>query len=125
MIVRRNVQRAVLGVVAAGLTVGIVAVPSAAADPDPCSAANLAETISSLNHNLSQYLAAHPDTNQALSDMTKQSPYAALGVFSSYFDAHPQAAQDVRALQQPLKDLANQCGYQVTPGQIQGALWDL
>ena len=125
---RRYARRGVLGVLAVGVAAGVgavVAMPAAGAAPDPCGAANLTETISSVNHNLSQYLAAHPDANQALSDMTKQSPFAALGAFNSYFDAHPQEAGEVRAIQQPLKDLNTQCGYQVTPAQILGALGDL
>jgi hemophore-related protein len=55
----------------------VVALPSAGAAPDPCSAANLTETISSVNHNISLYLQSHPETNQALSDVAKQSPFAA------------------------------------------------
>jgi heme-binding protein len=124
---RRYARRGVFGVLAAGAAVvcAVVANPSAGAAPDSCTAANLTETISTVNHNLSQYLAAHPDANQALGDAAKQSPFQALGSFSKYFDAHPQEADEVRAIQQPLKDLSDQCGYQVTPGQVLVALGDL
>lgn len=119
-----------LGAVAVALGTA-VAVPVAQADPTPepaadqCSAANLAETISKVNHDISQYLVAHPDTNQALADVAKQSPFAAQSAFSSYFDAHPQEAADLHAIQQPLTDLSNQCGFQVTAGQVLSVLGDL
>ena len=99
------------------------ATPTAAADP--CVASNLTETISTVNRQISLYLQAHPDTNQALADVAKQSPFSAQSAFTSYFDSRPQEAADLHALQQPLVDLANQCGYQVTPGQVLGALSDL
>ncbi|MFZ0832080.1 MAG: heme-binding protein [Mycobacterium sp.] len=99
------------------------ATPAAAADP--CGASNLTETISKVNHEMSLYLQAHPDTNAALADVARQSPFAAQSAFSAYFDAHPQEATDLRTMQQPLVDLSNQCGYQVTPGQVLGALSDL
>ncbi len=99
------------------------ATPAAAADQ--CTAANLTETISKVNHEISLYLQAHPDANTALADVAKQSPFSAQSAFSAYFDAHPQEAGDLHTLQQPLVDLSNQCGYQVTPGQVLGALSDL
>lgn len=98
---------------------------TAAAAADPCLAANLAETISKVNHEISLYLQAHPDTNAALADVARQSPFGAQSAFSAYFDAHPQEATDLHDLQQPLVDLSNQCGYQVSPGQVLGALSDL
>lgn len=97
--------------------------PAVAADD--CSASTLTETISKVNHEISLYLQAHPDTNAALADVARQSPFAAQGAFNSYFDAHPQEAADLHALQQPLVDLSDRCGYQVTPGQVLGALSDL
>ena len=129
IIARGNVRRGVLGLIAAGLLGGvataIVMLPTAKGAPDPCSAANLAETISTVNRQISVYLQAHPDTNTALADVAKQPLSTAQSAFTSYFEAHPQEAGDLRAAQQPLVDLSNQCGYQVSPGQILGALSDL
>jgi hemophore-related protein len=124
-IAKRSVQ---LGVLAAGAVAAVTAaavLPSASAEPNPCSAANLSETISEVNHNISQYLQAHPDTDQALADVAKQSPFSAQSAFTAYFDAHPQEGSDLHNLQQPLVNLSNQCGFQVTPGQVMGALSDL
>jgi heme-binding protein len=124
-IAKRSVQLGVLAATAMAATAA-VALPSAGADPaDPCTAVNLTETISKVNHDISQYLQAHPDVNQALSEVPKQSPFSAQSAFTAYFDGNKQAATDLHNLQQPLVDLSNQCGYQVTPGQVMGALSDL
>lgn len=129
IIARGNVRRGVLAMLAAAVLIGvgtaISVLPSAKAAPDPCSAANLTTTISTVNQNISGYLVAHPDTNQALTDVAKQSPFAAQSAFSSYFDAHPSEGADLHNLQQPLRDLSDQCGFQVTAGQVLGALSDL
>lgn len=137
IIARRNIRRGVLGVIAAGVLSGvataIVVLPSAKGEPtptpapaaDPCLASNLTGTISKVNQEISAYLQSHPETNQALADVAKQSPFSAQSAFTAYFDAHPQEATDLHTLQQPLVDLSNQCGYGVTPGQVLGALSDL
>lgn len=129
IIARGNVRRGVLGllaaVVLAGVAIAIVELPSAKGDPDPCTAANLATTISRVNQEISQYLQAHPDTNLALTDVAKQSPFAAQSAFTNYFQTNTAAAADLHAIQQPLVDLNNQCGFQVTAGQVLVALSDL
>jgi heme-binding protein len=129
IIARVNVRRGVLAILAAavltGVAIAIIVLPSAKGDPDPCTAANLTVTISKVNQDLSQYLQAHPDTNQALTDVAKQSPFAAQSAFTDYFKGNTAAAADLHALQQPMVDLSNQCGFQVTPGQVLGALSDL
>ncbi len=92
--------------------------PVAGADPAPpaeCSAAGLSSTISSVTQNLSGYFAAHPDANQALIDATRQSAFSAIGAFNTYFDEHPDEANDVRAIKQPLVDFQDRCGMQVEP----------
>jgi hemophore-related protein len=129
IIARVNVRRGVLGVLAAavltGVAIAIVVLPSAKGDPDPCTAANMAATISKVNQEISQYVQAHPDTNQALTDVAKRSPLAAQSAFTSYFQGNTAAAADLHTLQQPLVDLDNQCGFQVSAGQVLVALSDL
>jgi heme-binding protein len=129
IIARANVRRGVLAFLAAavlaGVAIAIVELPSAKAESDPCSAANLTATISKVNQDITQYLQVHPETNQALSDVAKQSPFAAQRAFAAYFEGNNSAAADLHRLQQPLVDLSNQCGFQVTPGQVLGALSDL
>ncbi|MBE1550069.1 hemophore-related protein [Mycobacterium sp. OAS707] len=116
----RNVAFAAFGALAcAALTV-----PVAGADPDPapapappsdCNASTLAKTVSSVTASLSDYFAAHPDANQALIDITRQPAFVAVGQFDGYFNDHPQEADELRAIQQPLADYKNRCGMEVSP----------
>lgn len=115
------VRRAVLGVLGAAAACA-VSMPSAYAEPAPapapdCSAAGLSSTISSVTKNLSDYFVAHPDANQALLDATRQSAFGAIGAFNSYFNDHPDEANDIRAIKAPLVDFQNQCGMQVEPAE--------
>jgi heme-binding protein len=99
--------------------------PSASADPDECSASGLASTISSVTKSMGDYLAGHPDTNQALLDITRQPPMVAISQIDSYFKDHPQQADDLRAIQQPATAYQNRCGMQVEPAQALYALLSL
>jgi heme-binding protein len=111
-----TVRRGALGIFAAGaLSCVALVMPSASADPDECSASGLSATISSVTKSTADYLAAHPDANQALLDITKQPPAVAIGMFDSYFKDHPQQADDLRAIQKPTLDYQNRCGMQVEP----------
>jgi hemophore-related protein len=117
------VRRVVLTVLAAGAACA-VSIPSASAEPAPapaaapdCTAAGLSSTISSVTKNLSDYFAVHPDANQALIDATRQSGFSAIGAFDTYFNDHPDQANDIRAIKAPLVDFQNQCGLQVEPAE--------
>lgn len=118
-----NLRRGLFGVLAAGAACAAVSIPSAMADPTPtpapsnCTTAGLASTISSVSASLSTYFAAHPDANQALIDATKQSAFSAIGAFNDYFSSHPDQADEIRAIKQPLVDFQNQCGMQVEPAE--------
>jgi len=101
-----------------------VGVPLASADPEPepapapvddCNASSLAKTVSSVTASLSDYFAAHPDVNQALIDITRQPAFVAVGQFDGYFGEHPQEADELRVIQQPLVDYKNRCGMEVSP----------
>ncbi|WP_431233911.1 hemophore-related protein [Mycolicibacterium psychrotolerans] len=121
-----SIRRAVVAVLAAGAAGAIVSMPSAVADPAPapapaaatdCSAAGLSATISSVTKNLSDYFAVHPDANEALIDATRQSGFSAVGAFNTYFNDHPDQANDIRAIKAPLADFQNRCGLQVEPAE--------
>ena len=113
-------RRTAIGILAAGAASVAMSMPAASADPAPaadCSAAGLSATISSVTQNLSGYFAAHPDANQALIDATKQSAFGAIGAFNTYFNEHPDEANDIRAIKQPLVDFQNRCGMHVEPAE--------
>jgi hemophore-related protein len=115
-----------MAVLAAGAAGAVVSMPSAVADPAPapapaaatdCSAAGLSATISSVTKNLSDYFAVHPDANEALLDATRQSAFSAVGAFNTYFNDHPDQANDIRAIKAPLVDFKDRCGLQVEPAE--------
>ena len=87
----------------------------APAATDDCNAATLASTISTVTTQLSTYFAAHPDANQALIDATRQPAFIAVGQFEDYTDAHPDQADEIRAIQAPLAAFKDRCGMQVSP----------
>jgi hemophore-related protein len=124
-VIRPTVRRSLFGAFA---TIGVAScaalmIPLASADPEPaepapagdCNASSLAKTASSVNAALSEYFAAHPDANQALIEITRQPAFVAVGQFDGYFGEHPQEADELRAIQQPLVDYKNRCGLQVSP----------
>jgi hemophore-related protein len=112
----RNAVLAAFGTLACAA----LSVPLASADPEPapaddCNASTLANTASSVNAALAGYFAAHPDANQALIEITRQPAFVAVGQFDGYFDDHPQEADELRAIQQPLVAYKDRCGLQVSP----------
>ena len=94
--------------------VGVAQSPAAAADP--CTASNLANTVSSVSGAAGQYLATHPDVDQALT-AAGQAPDSQ-GAVRTYFLAHPREFLDLRALAKPLTDLKAQCNATVSPAQV-------
>lgn len=97
-------------------------IPLASADPEPapapvddCNAATLSSTISTVTSELSTYFAAHPDANQALIEITRQPAFVAVGQMDGYFNDHPDQANELRAIQQPLAAYKDRCGLQVSP----------
>jgi heme-binding protein len=112
------------------LTCAALSAPFASADPEPtpagdCNASSLAKTVSSVTASLSDYFAAHPDANQALIDITRQPAFVAVGQFDGYFNEHPQEADELRAIQQPLTDYKNRCGMEVSPTDALTVLADV
>ena len=97
----------------------------AVAPVDDCNAATLAQTISSVTASLSKYFATHPDANQALIDITRQSSFVAIGQVDGYFAEHPQQADEIRAINAPLTDFKNRCGLQVSPTDALTVLADI
>jgi hemophore len=121
-----TVRRGLYGVFAGGLLGGIasaaIMMPSANAAPDQCSASGMATTQSSVSLSMSTYLQTHPETNQALTDIAKQSPTMADASYRTYFAANPKVADDLKAIQQPVTELSTQCNTQVSPNAVTDAL---
>jgi hemophore-related protein len=122
----KTVRRGLYGMIAGGLLGGVatatIALPNANAAPDECTASGVATTQSSVQLSMSTYLQTHPQTNQAMTDIAKQSPTEAQVSYLAYFANNPKVADDLKGIQQPVTDLSSQCGIQVTSNQLTDAL---
>ncbi|MGV0605860.1 hemophore [Mycolicibacterium sp. XJ1904] len=126
-------RRRVVGVVAASVAGGAVSAalvlpsvssaPSATAAKDPCAASEVARTIGDVATSTGDYLDAHPQTNQALTTISKQQAGPqSLGALKAYFDANPEVAEDLQQLQQPLAGLSGKCKLPLTLPQVMGLM---
>jgi hemophore-related protein len=95
---------------------------SANAAPDACTASGVATTQSSVQLSMSTYLQTHPQTNQAMTDIAKQSPTEAQVSYRTYFANNPKVADELKGIQQPVTDLSTQCGIQASSNQLTDAL---
>jgi heme-binding protein len=121
--VRRSLYAVFIASAAGGAVVAALAVPSATAAPDPCAASEVARTIGSVATSTGNYLDSHPQTNQALTPISQQQGGpASLGALKNYFDANPQVAKDMQALQQPLTSLSGRCKLPFTIPQLMGLM---
>jgi hemophore-related protein len=71
---------------------------------------------------MSTYLAAHPDANQALTEIAKQPMDQAQVAYRAYFSNNPQVESELKAINQPAADLVSQCGIVVRPTPVSEAL---
>jgi hemophore-related protein len=109
---RRLAVLAAIGAVLAGT----VTLPTANAAP--CSASGLATTASGVLGAAGPYLEAHPGANDALTAAATQPADVARSNVRAYFMGHPGEFLDLQRIVQPLKDLRNQCGIAISPGQL-------
>lgn len=97
--------------------------PLATAAPDPCAASSIARTVGSVGTNTGIYLDAHPDANRALTTISQQQAGPqSLAALKTYFDANPQTASDLKAIQQPLTSLSVKCKLPIALPQLLGLL---
>src|ERR1700758_1945595 len=120
IVARRRVGGISAGCLLGGLTLGIIAGPSAAAAPD-CSPDGVNATVSSVTGAAQQYLAAHPDTNQVVMVAYGQSPAQAESSLRGYFTAHPQQYTDLRGILAPIADTERQCNVSALAPNMEGA----
>jgi hemophore len=120
---RRCLYAAFAASAVGGVAVVALAVPSATAATDPCAVSEVARTIGSVATSTGNYLDLHPQTNQALTTVSQQQggPQS-LGALKTYFDANPQVAKDMQALQQPLVNLSGRCKLPITIPQVLGLM---
>lgn len=120
IVARRRVAGIGAGFLLGGLTMGIIGAPSAAAAPD-CSPGGVNATVSSAQGAAQQYLAAHPDANQAVTAAFGQSRPDAAASLRGYFTAHPQQYYDLRGILAPIGDTERQCNVKALPPTLESA----
>ncbi|TFV57675.1 hemophore [Mycobacterium sp. PS03-16] len=122
---RRSLYAALTVTAAGGAAIAAFTVPAtpATAAPDPCAASQIAKTVAAVATNTSNYLAANPETDQALTTISQQQAGpASLAALKGYFDANPQVASDLQKLQQPLAALSGRCKLPVSVPQVLGLM---
>ena len=128
-----TVRRGLYGMFAGGLlafgSAAIIA-PVANAEPnttetDSCTVSGIANTSSTVSASTSTYLASNPEANEALTEIATQPQEQATEAFRAYFAKNPKVESELQAINQPVVDLANQCGIEVIPTPISEALSDL
>jgi heme-binding protein len=115
-----TLRRCLLAVGAASALMAVSA-PVASAGP-ACTAAGLATTVSSVAAAAGQYLDAHPDANDALTQAGSQSPEDAKASIRAYFMGHSDQYFALQNIARPLTDMRTQCNSNVGPGQISALL---
>ena len=129
----KTVRRGLYGMFAGGLlafgSAAIIA-PVANAEPQPantdnCTVSGIANTSSTVSASTSTYLASKPEANEALSEIATKPQVEAQAAYQLYFAENPQIESELQAINQPVVDLANQCGIEVTPTPISEVLSDL
>lgn len=114
--VRRGIAGAV-GACAVGAAVaGTLALPAATAAP--CKASGYAATASGVLAAAGGYLDAHPGADDVLTAAVNQPADVARTSVRGYFTSHPNEFFDLQNIVQPLKDVRNQCGVNITPSQL-------
>jgi heme-binding protein len=109
-------QRAVVTAAGAAVAVLAVALPTsgpALADPPTapnCTPADLAGVASGVAAAASAYLFTHPDVNDFYASLQGKPRDEAAKDVRAFFDANPQAHNDLRGIRQPMTDFRNRCG---------------
>lgn len=108
---------AALGAGAVGVILaGTVALPVASAAP--CKASGYAATASGVLAAAGAYLDAHPGADDVLTAAASQPADEARTSVRGYFTSHVGEFLELQNIVQPLKDVRNQCGVDVTPSQL-------
>lgn len=126
-----NVRRGLFGVFAGGLLAfgsAAIVVPVANSQPSQpgapdCSASNVAGTVSSAAAAEGTYLAANPETNEALTSISAQSQPETQGAYASFFAQNPQVQDQLVAIHEPVSALRSQCGVELIPTPVAQAVW--
>ncbi len=104
----------------AGLAATVIAAPTASAAPD-CSAAGVANMVSSVTGSANQYLGSHPGANAVVTAAKNEPRPQAETDLCNYFTAHPQEYVDLRGILAPIGDTQRQCNTTVLSPDLESA----
>jgi hemophore-related protein len=115
-----TLRRGAIGILSAGAVGALVAGAGIlpAANAAPCKASGYAATASGVLSAAGGYLDAHPGADDVLTAAANQSTAEAQTSVRGYFVAHPGEFLDLQRIVQPLKDVKNQCGVDLSPTQL-------
>ena len=121
-----TVRRGLYGMFAGGLLGGVasaaIVMPTASAAPETCTFSAITSTSSTVSESTSSYLAAHPEADEALTEIAKQPVDQAQVAYRAYFADNPQVEDALKEINQPAADLTSECGIAVRPTLISEAL---
>ena len=100
-----------------GAVAALIAAPSASAAPD-CSAAGVANTVSSVTGTARDYLNNHPAANQVVTAAYGQPRPVAASNLRAYFTTNPTQYYELRGILAPLGDTQRQCNVAVLPPDL-------
>lgn len=110
-----------VGCLLGGVVAAMIALPTASAAPDQCSAQGLAGTVSSVTGAARQYLATHPGADEVLAAAYGQPRGEAAANVRGYFTANPQQYYELRGILAPIGDAQLQCNVTVLPPDLASA----
>lgn len=107
----------------AGGVTAVLAVPSATASKDPCTASEVARTVGTVVKSAGDYLDAHPEVNQAMTSVLQQPPGPqSVGTLNAYFGANPKVQTDLQGIAEPLTSVSLTCKLPVSLPQVLGLM---
>ncbi|MFY9917441.1 MAG: heme-binding protein [Mycobacterium sp.] len=118
---RRKVTGAVIASLLGGVAAATIAAPAAVAEPQGCSAADVAGTASSTLGAARGYLNDHPAANQVVTAAFNQPRGQAATDLRNYFTANPGEYYDLKGILSPIGDKQRQCNVTVLPADLQSA----
>lgn len=105
------IRRSSLSLAGLGAAAALLAPATALADPQPgCTAADMANVLTSVAATTSGYLYAHPDVNEFYTGLRSRPDDEVPEAVRTFFADNPQAHADLLGLRQPLTDFRARCG---------------
>ena len=120
MTTRIYVTTLVCLVLFAAVAAATLAAPVASAAPD-CSAAGVADTVSTTTGQARDYLGAHPGANDVVTAAYHQPRAEAAANIRSYFTANPSEYYQLRGILAPIGETQRQCNVSVLPPDLSTA----